>query len=189
MNSLQAIIKKQLQMYREYNIILKECFKCVTNNDEVKFALALLQQTLVIKENDVAELKNTLKNTERIFKQHDEEFQPLKREAERLYNEALTSTDNVNPQQDAFKPINKAFEKLPATIAEINKELNISQAKVFCMAKNVDAENVSVIYNEEHNYFNMYEIIPPPLPLSLPPPLSHSLCLSCRNVLKLSFFF
>lgn len=148
---IKAIIKKQLQMYREYNIILKECFKCVTNNDEVKFALALLQQTLVIKENDVAELKNTLKNTERIFKQHDEEFQPLKREAERLYNEALTSTDNVNPQQDAFKPINKAFEKLPATIAEINKELNISQAKVFCMAKNVDAENVLREYEEIQN--------------------------------------
>lgn len=154
MNSLQAIIKKQLQMYKEYNTILKDCFNCVTSNDEVKFALALLQQTLVIKENDAAELKDMFTNARRIFKQHDEEFQPLKKEAERLYNEALASTNNINPQDDAFKPVNKAFEKLPATITDINKELNIAQAKVFCMAKNVDAENVSVTYIMEDIIFS-----------------------------------
>ncbi|XP_072759051.1 structural maintenance of chromosomes protein 5 [Anoplolepis gracilipes] len=139
---IKAIIKKQFQMYKEYNAILKECFNCVKRNDEVKFAIALQQQTLVIKENEVAELKDMLKNAERIFKRYDEEFQPLKKETERLYNEALASTNNIKPQDNDFKPLNKAFGKLPATIADINKELNIAQAKVFCMAKNVDAENV-----------------------------------------------
>lgn len=131
-------------MYKEYNVVLQECFNCNTSNVEIKFAITLLQQTLMTKENDVEELKDKFIKAEKIFKQHDEEFQPLKKEAERLYNEALLSTNSINPQDDAFKPFNKAFEKLPATIAEINNELNIAQAKVFCMAKNVDTENVSV---------------------------------------------
>lgn len=95
-------------------------------------------------ENEAVELNDKFITAERIFKQHDEEFQPLKKETERLYNEALISTDNLNPQDDAFKVFNKAFEKLPATILEINNELNIAHAKVFCMAKNVDTENVSM---------------------------------------------
>lgn len=131
-------------MYKEYNAILQECFNYNTSNVEVKFAISLLQQTLLNKENDVEELKDKFTTAERTFKKHDEEFQPLKREAERLYNEALTSTNNISPQDDAFKALNKAFEKLPATVAEINNELNTAQAKVFCMAKNLDAETVSV---------------------------------------------
>lgn len=131
-------------MYKEYNAIQEECFDHNTSNVEVKFAISLLQQTLLNKENDVEELKDKFTTAERTFKKHDEEFQPLKREAEKLYNEALTSTNNISPQDDAFKALNKAFEKLPATVAEINNELNTAQAKVFCMAKNLDAETVSV---------------------------------------------
>jgi len=134
-------------MYKEYNEILQECFNCNTSNVEVKFAIILLQQTLMMKEDEVEILKEKFISAETIFKKHDEEFQPLKKETERLYNEALISTDHLNPQDDAFKPLNKAFEKLPSTIAEINNELNIAQAKVFCMAKNVDAENVSMMEN------------------------------------------
>lgn len=131
-------------MYKEYNAVLEECFKCSTSNVEIKFAITLLQQTLMMKENDAEELKDKFVEAERIFKQHEEDFQPLKREAERLYKEALTTTDNLNPQDKEFKVFNKAFEKLPATIPEINNELHIAQAKVFCMAKNLDVETVSM---------------------------------------------
>lgn len=142
-NSLQTIIKKQLNTYKEYNTVLREYFDFVTDNEEIKFTLSLLQQTLTIKENDAAELNDKYKEAEKLYKQHDEEFQPLKRDAENLYNEALQTTNNISPQNPAFKTLNKLFEKLPATISDINNELDIAQAKVFCMAKNVDAENVS----------------------------------------------
>lgn len=148
---IKAIIKKQLQIYKEYNAILQDCFNCNTSNVEVKFAITLLQQTLMLTENNAEDLKDKFKIAERLFKRHDEEFQPLKKEAERLYNDALATTDNISPQNDAFKPFNKAFEKLPATIAEINNELNVAQAKVFCMAKNVDAENILREYEEMQN--------------------------------------
>lgn len=109
----------------------------------MKFTLTLLQQSLVMKENEAEELKDKLAKAERIFKQYDEEFQPKKKETQRLFNEALRSTDNISPKDNGFKVFNKAFEKLPATIAEINNELEVCQAKVYCLAKNVDAENVS----------------------------------------------
>jgi len=146
-NYLQAIIKKQLQMYKEYNEILQECFNCNTSNVEVQFAITLLQQTLMTKEIEAEELKDKFISAEATFKKHDKEFQPLKKEAESLYNEALISTNHLSPQDDAFKALNKAFEKLPSTIDGINNELNIAQAKVFCMAKNVDSENVSMMEN------------------------------------------
>ncbi|XP_011880783.1 PREDICTED: structural maintenance of chromosomes protein 5 [Vollenhovia emeryi] len=148
---IKALIKKQVQQYKNYNTVLQEYFNSNTNNVEIKFAITLLKQTLMTKENDVEELKEKFAKAERIFKRHDEEFQPLKREAERLYNEAKATTDNLNPQDDAFKAFNKAFEKLPATIGEINNELNVAQAKVFCMAKNVDAENILREYEEIQN--------------------------------------
>jgi len=128
---------------------MKECFNCIINQEEIKFAITLLQQNLLSKESDIEELKEKFAEAEKAFKQYDEDplngFQPLKKETERLYNEALSSTDNINPQDNAFKAYNKVFEKLPATIAEINNELNIAQAKVFCLAKNIDAENVNII--------------------------------------------
>ncbi|KAG5329555.1 SMC5 protein, partial [Acromyrmex charruanus] len=159
-NEIKAIIKKQLKLYKEYNGILQECFNCNTSNVEVKFAITLLQQTLLFKETEADELKDKFITAERIFKRHDEEFQPLKKEAERLYKEALTSTNNLNPQDDMFKAFNKAFEKLPATIAEINNELNIAQAKVFCMAQNVDAENILREYEEmQNNILDLTEFI------------------------------
>jgi len=143
-------------MYKEYNGVLKECFNSIINHEEIKFAITLLQQSLVSKESDVEELKDKFADAERAFKQYDEDplngFQPLKRETERLYNEALKTTDNINPQDNAFKSYNKVFEKLPATIAEINNELNIAQAKVFCLAKNVDAENVNIMSQEIQTY-------------------------------------
>ncbi|XP_067207450.1 structural maintenance of chromosomes protein 5 [Linepithema humile] len=148
---IKDIIKNQLQMYKEYNAVLKKYFNCVTQNEEVKFALTLLEQTLMKKESDVAELKDKHDAAEWEFKRYNDEFQPLTKEALRLYNEALQSTNNIDPQNNAFKPFNKAFEKLPATIAEINNELNVSQAKVFCMAKNVDAENVLREYEDVQN--------------------------------------
>ncbi|XP_071557366.1 structural maintenance of chromosomes protein 5 [Temnothorax nylanderi] len=157
---IKAIRKKQLQMYKECNAVLRECFDCNTSNVDLKFAIALLQQTLMTKENDAEELKDTFTRAERTFKQYDEEFQPLKRETERLYKEALTSTNNLNPQDDDFKTYNKAFEKLPATIAEINNELNTAQAKVFCMAKNVDTENILREYEEiQKNIHTLTEFI------------------------------
>ncbi|KYQ56942.1 Structural maintenance of chromosomes protein 5 [Trachymyrmex zeteki] len=159
-NEIKAIIKKQLKLYKEYNGILQEYFNCNTSNVEVKFAITLLQQTLLFKENEAEELKDKFIIAERVFKRHDEEFQPLKKEAERLYKEALTSTDNMSPQDDAFKAFNKAFEKLPATIAEINNELNVAQAKVFCMAQNVDAENILREYEEmQNNIHDLTEFI------------------------------
>ncbi|KAL0107255.1 hypothetical protein PUN28_015650 [Cardiocondyla obscurior] len=149
---IKAIINKQLRMYKEYNTVLQECFNYNTNNVEIKIAVTLLQQTLISKENAVHELKDKFATAEKMFKQHDNEFQPLKKEAERLYSEALLSTNNLSPQDDAFKPLNKAFEKLPATINEINNELTVAQAKVFCMAKNMDTENVLLEYEDLQNY-------------------------------------
>lgn len=144
-----------MQMYKKYNVVLQECFNCNISNVEIKFAITLLEKTLMIKEDEIEELKDKFAKAERIFKQYDEEFQPKKREAERLYREALISTNHLSPQDDAFELFNKAFKKLPKTINEINKELNVAKAKVFCMAKNVDTENVSTtIYANMKNIIN-----------------------------------
>lgn len=137
------IIKNQIQFYTEYNSIVKEHFTGMTANEEIKFTTMLLQKTLMSKENSAEDLKHKFAEAEKTFKEYEEEFQPLKRETERFYNEALQITNNIHPQDRAFQSLNKIFEKLPATIPDINKELNIAQTKVFCMAKNIDAENVN----------------------------------------------
>ncbi|XP_014480265.1 PREDICTED: structural maintenance of chromosomes protein 5 [Dinoponera quadriceps] len=145
---IKTILKNQINVYIKYNEVLKKYYNCVINNEEMKFTLSLLRQTLAVKKSDIAELEDKYKEAERIYKQHDEEFQPLMKEAEDLYKEALSSTNNISPQDEAFNALNKLFEKLPSNIKDINHELDVANAKVFCMAKNVDAENVIREFDE-----------------------------------------
>ncbi|KAG7188677.1 hypothetical protein KM043_008299 [Ampulex compressa] len=42
----------------------------------------------------------------------------------------------------------RTFLKLPPTIEEINNQLNVEQAKIFCMENNVDGENVLQQYDQ-----------------------------------------
>ncbi|EFN85556.1 structural maintenance of chromosomes protein 5 [Harpegnathos saltator] len=157
---IKVIIKEQLNRYKQYNTVLKEYFDCVMSNEEIKFALSLLQETLATTENETIVLKDKYIAAEKIYKQHDEEFQPLKKAAGDLYNEALLTTDNISPQNPAFKFLNKLFEKLPATIEDINKEMGTAQAKVFCMGKNVNVENVMSEYKDViHNINMLTEIV------------------------------
>ena len=94
------------------------------------------------KQNDSQELRDRCDDAERTFKALEEELRPLKNEVEKLYKEALATTNGLSPQDKGFKPFNNAFEKLPPTIEEIEEDLRTSQAKVFCMTKNDDSENV-----------------------------------------------
>lgn len=134
---------KQLKIYKAYNTELKDCFKCITISEEIELALKLHNKSLRVKINDSQDLREKLKVAEDKVKQLISELHPLRKEVERIYNEALETTDGISPQDDAFAAINKIFNKLPPTIEEINNELNIAQAKVFCMGNNIDGENVS----------------------------------------------
>lgn len=134
---------KQLKIYKAYNTELEDCFKCITASEETELALKLHNKSLRVKINDSQDLREKLKVAEDKIKQFISELQPLRKEVERIYNEALETTDGISPQDDAFAAINKVFNKLPPTIEEINNELNIAQAKVFCMGNNIDGENVN----------------------------------------------
>lgn len=134
---------KQLKIYKAYNTELEDCFKCITISEEIELGLKLHNKSLRVKINDSQDLREKLKVAEDKVKQLISELHPLRKEVERIYNEALETTDGISPQDDAFAAINKIFNKLPPTIEEINNELNIAQAKVFCMGNNIDGENVS----------------------------------------------
>lgn len=137
-------MEKQLNIYKAYNTELEESFKCITAKEQAALALKLHNRALTVKMNDSQDLREKLKEAEDKMKQLSIELQPLKDEVQRMYNEALETTNGINPSDRAFAPINKAFNKLPPTIAEINNELNIAQATVFCMGNNIDAETVSL---------------------------------------------
>lgn len=140
---MQIIVEKQLKIYKEYNTELEESFKCITANEEAELALKLHTRSLRVKEYDSQDLREKLKNAEDKVKQLHQNLMPVKIEAQRILNQALETTNGISPKDSAFAPINKIFNKLPPTIEEINNELNIAQAKIFCMGNNIDGENVS----------------------------------------------
>ena len=97
------------------------------------------------KKDDSLELREKCQEAESIFRRLEDELRPLKNELEKLFRDAIATTNGCNPQSKGFRVFNNAFEKLPDTIEKIDEELKIAQAKVFCMAKNDDSENVRKI--------------------------------------------
>lgn len=147
-NKIKAILSTQFKLYKAYNTELQECFKYITANEEIKLALKLQQRLLIGKQNSIQGLREKLNEVDSKLRQLSTEVLPLKKGVQRMYDEALQTTNGISPTDEAFGPINKAFNKLPPTIEEINNELNVAQAKVFCMGNNIDGENVLRRYEE-----------------------------------------
>lgn len=141
----QVVLNKQMKIYKAYNTEMEECFKSITANEQIELALKLQNRSLRIKMNNSQDLRDELKGAEGIVKRLSADMSQLKTEVQGMYNDALQSTNGLSPSDPGFAPINKAFIKLPPTVDEINNELNIAQAKVFCMGNNIDGENVSTI--------------------------------------------
>ncbi|XP_015433616.1 PREDICTED: structural maintenance of chromosomes protein 5 [Dufourea novaeangliae] len=139
---IKVILNKQLNIYKTYNVGLEECFQSLTTSEQIQLALKLRNRSLNLKINESQDQRDKLKAAEDKVRKLNSEMQPTKNEVQRMYNEALKTTNGINPSDEAFAPINKVFNKLPPTIEEINNELNIAQAKVFCMGNNIDGENV-----------------------------------------------
>ncbi|XP_076169145.1 structural maintenance of chromosomes 5 isoform X2 [Ptiloglossa arizonensis] len=147
-NEIKVILNKQLKVYETYNTEQEEYFKHIIANEQTDLALKLHNRFLRRKINQSQDLRDKLKEAEDTVKQLTSELQSMKNEVQKMYNEALETTNGINPSEKAFAPINKAFNKLPPTIEEINNELNIAQAKVFCMGNNIDGENILSKYEE-----------------------------------------
>ncbi|CAK9812836.1 Structural maintenance of chromosomes protein 5 [Anthophora plagiata] len=147
-NNIKVILSRQFKIYKAYNTELEESFTYITANEESELALKVKKRLLRIKINESQELREKLKESEDKVKQLSQELQSMKIEVQKMYREALETTNGINPSENAFQPINKIFNKLPPTIEEINNELNIAQAKVFCMGNNIDGENILREYEE-----------------------------------------
>ncbi|CAK9827391.1 Structural maintenance of chromosomes protein 5 [Anthophora retusa] len=147
-NNIKVILSKQFKIYKAYNTELEESFTYITANEESELALKVKKRLLRVKINESQDLREKLKESEEKVKQLSQELQIMKNEVQKMYREALETTNGINPSESAFQPINKIFNKLPPTIEEINNELNIAQAKVFCMGNNIDGENILREYEE-----------------------------------------
>ncbi|XP_076647779.1 structural maintenance of chromosomes 5 [Halictus rubicundus] len=158
-NEIKVILNKQLHFYKTYNDELEECFKSIIMSEEIELALKLQNRTLNSKMNESQDQRDNLKAAEENVRQLSIEMQPMKNEVQKMYNDALETTNGINPSDASFAPINKVFSKLPPTIEEINNELNIAQAKVFCMTNNMDGESVLRDYDnveKEINYLKEF---------------------------------
>ncbi|XP_043259906.1 structural maintenance of chromosomes protein 5 isoform X2 [Colletes gigas] len=141
-NEIKVILNKQLDVYEKYNVELEECSKYITTNQQVELALKLQNRFLRLKVHESQDLREKFKAAEDTIKRLNSEMQSMKNEVQRMYADALETTNGISPKEKAFAPINKVFNKLPPTLEDINKELNIAQAKVFCMGHDTDGENI-----------------------------------------------
>ncbi|XP_046478425.1 structural maintenance of chromosomes protein 5 isoform X1 [Neodiprion pinetum] len=139
---IQAVVKAQVKVYKKYNEALEEYIETSKNGAHSKLEMKLLQRTLVAKTNEYREMKERCAAAERTVRKCEMELQPLRTEASRLREAAKVMTNGLEPQNKDFAKLNKAFSKLPNNIEDINDELKVSQAKVFCLGNNADGDNV-----------------------------------------------
>ncbi|XP_012286301.1 structural maintenance of chromosomes protein 5 isoform X2 [Orussus abietinus] len=146
---IQNVIRKQFKSYAMYSALFAECLDNIADTDQKKLELKVLKQVLRAKEEGSHELREKCAAAERTFKALDEELSPLKEDTKRMYKEALESTNGLNPQDKKFESINRAFLKLPASISEINEEIKVAQAKVFCLERNADNDAENTLHEFE----------------------------------------
>lgn len=139
---INDILTEQMKAYQKYNKALEAYIETNQNSAYVKLELKLLQRTLAMKQNEYREMKERCTKAERTVRNFENDLQPLRAEAKRMYEDALNSTNGLGPQDKGFEKLNTAFSKLPATIDEINDELKVSQARVFCLGNTPDGENI-----------------------------------------------
>ncbi|XP_043597499.1 structural maintenance of chromosomes protein 5 [Bombus pyrosoma] len=157
---IKKIMEKQIKIYKAYNTELVESVECIMDSETTDYVLALRNRSLRVKINNSHDLRERLKEAEDKVKQLCQELQPLKHEVQRVFNQALQSTNGISASDSAFAPIKKIFNKLPPTIEEINNELNIAQAKMFCMGNNIDGENILQEYEQvEQNINQLKDLI------------------------------
>ncbi|XP_034178803.2 structural maintenance of chromosomes 5 [Osmia lignaria lignaria] len=159
-NKIKDILNKQLRMYRTYNKEFEEYYKYTIENEQTELILKLQNRSLRMKINDSQDMRDKLKIEEEKVRQISLELNPMKNETQRIYNEALQTTNGISPTDERFASLDKIFNKLPPTIEELNNELNIAQAKVFCMGNNIDGENILREYEDiEKTIVNLKEFI------------------------------
>ncbi|XP_012264932.2 structural maintenance of chromosomes protein 5 [Athalia rosae] len=135
-------IQLQVKAYEVYNTALELYITCNESCAYAKLERRLLEQSLKLRQKEYCEMKAKCDRAESIVQNFETELQPLKAEAKRMYEDALNSTNNVGPEHQAFEKLNKAFSKLPPSIDEINEQLKMLNAKVFCLSDMPDGDNV-----------------------------------------------
>lgn len=139
---MQKILKNQLQVYAQYNAQLSECFQSITDNAQKKFELDLQQRVYASQVNESQHLRDQCTLAEQTFKRLESELAPLRKATMKLYDEAMLSTGQVNPQNPKFRTYALAFAKLPVTLEEIEAEHQAAQGQLYCLGENADGEAV-----------------------------------------------
>ena len=132
-------------MWPKYIGLFSKCVDFVTTNESVKFEHRLQRRIVATKQTSCAELREKLLDTERNFKSIERELEPLRIETQKLWDKAKQSTNDITPQQDGFKSFNRAFERLPPTLPEIDDAIMNAQANVYVLDNGERMEDAEVV--------------------------------------------
>ncbi|KAK0082913.1 hypothetical protein PV325_010331 [Microctonus aethiopoides] len=150
---IMNVIKKQMLMYTKCNSLADEALKVNIESETVSMQLTVLQKELANELEETKIIRENLRVAEIEHHDLEKQLQPLKRETERLYDDAMRLTDGANPQDTArFKPFKTAFGKLPGTIEEIDEALQTAQARVYCLDDHHGGEDILRDYERTKEY-------------------------------------
>lgn len=132
-----------MDVYREINRMLEDIYNCSVVNEIGRLSLKIQQRKLANEKSDSDDLRGRLDMARRTYKQLDGDLKPLRNDAEKLLKEAKETTDDLTPSDPGFKELETAFNKLPPSLPEIEKDLSDIKSRLFCMGRDGnDGEHV-----------------------------------------------
>lgn len=117
-----------------YNECSETNFQEIFKHETFKAELTKIENLRDVKRSETRLLEAQCREAQIEWQRQNELYEPLKQEAKELFNQAKSTTDGVDPERTAaFAKYQKAFDKFPGTLVEINDRVRIETSKMYCM--------------------------------------------------------
>ncbi|XP_014296663.2 structural maintenance of chromosomes protein 5 [Microplitis demolitor] len=139
---IMRMINKQIDYYTECNKLYEKVVSMATQSNVDSLKLKMMQQELLKLSNESLSLRERLEAADAHFSDLDRQVKEMKIEIDKFFEAALAETNGMNPQDPKFQSLHKAFKKLPSNLSDIEKAIQASNAKLYCLANNDNGEQI-----------------------------------------------
>lgn len=136
----QESIKKIIKHFLSYNECAETNFQEIFKYETFKAELAKIEGLRDAKKSQTKELEAQCKEAQIDWQKQNQEYEPLKIETRDLLQKAKSSTGGFKCNEPGFQKFQKAFDKFPGSLHEINEKIRIETGKIYCMTS-VSGEN------------------------------------------------
>ncbi|XP_044593423.1 structural maintenance of chromosomes protein 5 [Cotesia glomerata] len=141
-------IKKQIGYYTECNQLYEKVVLMSSQAKTDSFKLKLMQQELIKFSEESQTLRENVERVRENVRKLEKELDGMMKALREYKKKAVEETDNIDSDDPRFKRIQAAFNKLPGTFTEIEEAMQAAKAKLYCLDRTENGEQILAEYDK-----------------------------------------